>query len=143
MSTNFFSSILEEAPTEVAKLLPVPIGTYVCVIKPFELPTRDNGPGRYPLQIVSALDDVDPDAIEEIGGVEGKFLSYQVWPDERAKRLVDLIQEAAGIDFTIPATREQRNDDIVGAQILASVSHRVDKTDPNKVYTQVDKVAAI
>ncbi len=141
---NFFASILDEAPTEVTRTLPLPVGTYVVQIQPFQFPTKPNQPGRFPLKAISALADVDEEDLEEVGGCDGKLLSYNIWPDERAREALDTIHEAAGLDLSqlgdVP--RSVRNEQIVGQTILAAVKHRMDKNDSSKVYAEVGKIAS-
>ena len=143
MSTPNFASILSEAPTEVTRTPPLPVGTYLCIVQPFELPKNENGPARFPLKVMAPLDDVDIDALTESGGTEGKFLYYNVWPDERAREALDTIHAFAGLDLADLAdvSRAERNDMIVNGQVLAVVKHRTDKNDPTKVYAEVQRIA--
>jgi hypothetical protein len=142
-STPNFASILDEAPLEITRTPPLPVGTYLCTIGQFELAQNENRPSAFPLSVVAPLDDVDEEILAEAGGCKGKILRYNVWHDERAAEALDTIHSYAGLDLaTLGAvSRGQRNEMIQNMQVLAEVKHRSDKNDPSKVYAEVKRLA--
>lgn len=142
-ATPNFASILDEAPLEITRTPPLPVGTYLCAIGQFELPPAENRPGRFSLKVLAPMDDVDAEVLEDCGGCEGKLLSYNVWPDERAAESLDTIHSFAGLDLSTMGKikRSERNEMIIGQQILVEVKHRTDKNDTSKVYAEVKRIA--
>lgn len=144
-STPNFASILDEAPAEIQRTPPLPIGTYLCTIGQFELSQAENRPSSFPLKVLAPMEDVDEEALAAVGGCDGKILRYNVWPDERAAEALDTIHAYAGLDLAECAeagtSRRQRNELIMNSQILAVVKHRQDKNDPTKVYAEVQRIA--
>ena len=68
-----FSNILDKPATDVERPRPLPVGTYLTVIQ--GLPRYDKSSKKqtdfveFTHQIVSALDDVDPDELAAAGGL--------------------------------------------------------------------------
>ena len=142
-----FEDILNAAPTEAATIPVLPEGTYIATIKKFEQQDEgSNRPHRFPIQIVSPLDDVDQDELEAAGGAEGKFVSYNIWNDERAAASIDALHAAAGLDLeelgAAGISRLARNDMVEGQQILVHVKHSINKK-TNKINANVDSIAKL
>lgn len=138
-----FASILDEAPTEIARTPPLPVGTYLCTIGQFELSQSENRPSSFQLTVVAPLEDVDEEALADAGGCKGKILRYNIWHDERAAEALDTIHAYAGLDLSGlgDVSRAARNEMIVNSTVLAEVKHRSDKNDPSKVYAEVKRLA--
>lgn len=140
MTTPYFASILDEAPTEVIRKPPLPVGTYLGIVGSWEDGDRENGPfGRFPLRLVSAMEDVDAEELEAPGGLEGRIIWRSFWDNEAEK--LDDFHEHCGLDLSEKASRRMRNQEVVNAQVLVNVKHRVDKNDPSKVYADVKSTA--
>ena len=69
-----FASILDESPDHVDQPKARPVGPYVFTIgAPISGKSRKKGTPfvEFPLRALSAEDGVDPDALEEAGGIDG------------------------------------------------------------------------
>ena len=126
-TTPNFASILDEAPSEVRVPLPLPTGTYLATVKglPEYGVTPKSGTKfiKFTLGLVYAEDDVDPDALEEVGGLEGKTLTATYWETPNAIFMLDQFHQDCGIDLSEPATRRQRNEAVMNAQVRVYIKH--------------------
>lgn len=144
MSTPNFASILSEAPTEINRPKPLPVGTYLCIVgtpEPGQSSKKKTDFLKFPLRPVAAMDDVDSDALEEVGGLDGKSLSVTFYITPDAIFMLDQFHSDCGIDLTEPASRADRNEAVINSQVLAVVSHRIDDNDPSRVYVEVRRTA--
>ena len=144
MSTPNFQSILGQSPTEVVRRPPMPAGTYLCVVGDWEAgqsSLKKTEFRKFALKPIAAMDDVDPAALEEVGGLEGTNLSTTFYITPDAIMMLDEFHENCGVDMTDGSTRKERNDEVKNAQILAVVSHRIDDRDPSRVYAEVRRTA--
>lgn len=140
-----FASLLDEAPTEIVRPKPLPVGTYVCSITGYEQgKSKKQGTPyvRFNLQPISALEDVDPLDLEASGGTEGKTLRLDFWITTDAIFRLDEFHTHAGIDITEPASRTMRNEAAINSTVLAVVSHRIDDNDPSRVYVDVTRTGS-
>lgn len=141
-----FSSIMEEAPTEVVRPKPLPEGSYVCTVKDYErgVSNKKQTPyTRFILDVQSALDDVDTEALEAAGGTEGKTLRVDFWETADAIFRLDEFHEQCGLDLSQPLARKHRNDEVINSQIIAYVTQEIDENDPDRIYVNVSKTAAV
>lgn len=138
-----FASILDEAPTEVTRPLPLPAGTYLCVVgQPEEGKSSKKGTPfvKFPLRPMAALDDVDTDALEEVGGLEGKNLATTFYLSPDSVFFLDDFHQNCGIDLSDPASRRARNAEVVNSQVLAVVTHRM-SDDNTQAFAEVKRTA--
>lgn len=144
MATPNFEALLNEAPTEVKSPPPLPVGTYLCTVGQWVAgkSSKKNTPfAEFPLTIVAPLDDVDAEALEEMGGCAGRQLRTTYYITEDAVFLLDQFHEHCGIDLSTPASRGIRNDEVLNAQVLAYVKHRPSDQDPSRVFLDVSRTA--
>lgn len=143
MNAPLFASILDESPTEVVFPPPLPVGTYLCVVGQPE-PTPKSKAGndgiKFPLRPIAALDDVDQEALAEIGGLEGKMLNTTFWITPDSITFLDQFHENCGLDLGDRMSRKMRNQEIVNSQVLASVTHR-ENEDHTRTYAEVKRTA--
>jgi hypothetical protein len=144
--TPNFSSILDEAPTEVNRPKPPPEGTYLCIVGQWEQgkSAKKGTPFvKFPLRVIAADEDVDPDALAEMGGFEGRVLPITFYTTEDAVYRLDEFHQHCGVDLTDPASRRMRNDLIINAQVYAYVKHRqADPNDPNStIFAEIARTA--
>jgi hypothetical protein len=138
-----FTSILDEQPTEVNRPKPLPEGTYVCIVgQPEEGQSSQKKTPfvKFPLRPISVLEDVDPAALEEVGGLDSKNLSttYYLTPDSIFR--LDEFHEHCGLDLTDAASRRARNAEVVNSQVLAVVKHRMSQ-DNTQSFAEVNRTA--
>ena len=139
-----FASILDEAPTEINRPQPLPEGTYLCVVGQGEegKSSKKGTPYiRFALKPIAALDDVDTEALNEIGGLESKNLSstYYLTPD--AVFMLDQFHAHCGLDLSDSASRRVRNAEVVNSQVLAVVTHRMSE-DNTQAFAEVRRTAS-
>jgi hypothetical protein len=138
-----FTSILDEQPTEVNRPKPLPEGTYLCVVgQPEEgVSSQKKTPFvKFPLRPVSALEDVDTAALNEVGGLDSKNMSttYYLTPDSIFR--LDEFHEHCGLDLTDAASRRARNAEVVNSRVLAVVKHRMSQ-DNTQSFAEVNRTA--
>ena len=123
-----FSSILDEAPTEVARPKPLPVGTYLCVVQ--GQPTYDKSSKKgtpyvqFSLRPIAYEDDVDLDALDEMGGLDGKTIDATFYLTDTAVFRLDEFHEHCGIDLSDPVSRMSRNDSVINTQVKAVIKHK-------------------
>lgn len=143
MNAPHFASILDEAPTEVTRPKPLPEGTYLCVVGQGEYgksSQKKTDQIKFPLRPIAAMDDVDPDALAEVDGLEGKNLSITLYITDNAKFMLDAFHENCGLDLTEAASRRMRNEEVVNCQVLAAVTHRMSE-DGSQAFAEVRRTA--
>ena len=140
-----FSSILDEAPTEIDRPKPLPAGTYLCVIAGAPEYGKSSKKGtdfaQFTLKPMQAEDDVDEDELAEAGGVDGKTLRTTFYLTEDAVYRLDEFHEHCGIDISKKASRKTRNDEVVNAHVRVVVKHRTSE-DGSRIYAEVSRTLA-
>ena len=136
-TTPNFSSILDEAPTEVKFPKPLPNGTYLCtVMQPVTNTEDENAPiVRFPLKPIAAMDDVSEEDLTEAEGLEDKLLNVAFWANQIYA--LDRFHEHCGLDLSQPLSRTMRNEEIINSQVLAQVRQTFDKRDKTRVFSNV------
>lgn len=142
-----FTDILDRPSTEVERPKPTPVGTYLCVVQ--GLPRIDKSTKKgteyseYTLKPIQAQEDVDQDALNEIGGLEQRTLRVTFWHTEdalyRLKEFFDHCQipeEDDGEELSI----RQRMGMVQNKQVLATVKHTVG--DNGTIYANVTGTAS-
>jgi hypothetical protein len=109
-----FSSILDKQASDIERPKPLPIGTYSCQVK--GLPRFDKSSKKqtefveFTLSPFGVLDDVDPEALEEMGGFNGKTIKATFYiTEDAAWRLKDFLV-ACGIDAEGKSLNEMINE---------------------------------
>jgi hypothetical protein len=144
-TTPHFASILDEAPTEVVFPPPLPVGTYLCTVgQHAETPKSKAGNTgiKFPLRPIAAMEDVDEEALNEIGGLEGKSLSITFWLTPDSITFLDQFHRDCGIDLSEPVSRRVRNQEVVNSQVLAVVTHRM-SDDNTREFAEVKRTARV
>ena len=141
-----FASILDEAPTEINRPKPLPVGTYICVVQGQPTYDKSNKKGtpyvQFTLRPVAAEEDVDPEELEAMGGMESKTLRATFYLTEDAVYRLDEFHQHCGVDISdASVSRRHRNENIVNAQVRAVVSHRMAE-DGSQVYAELKRTAS-
>jgi len=141
-----FASILDEAPTEINRPKPLPVGTYICVVQGQPTYDKSNKKGtpyvQFTLRPVAAEEDVDPEELEAMGGMESKTLRATFYLTEDAVYRLDEFHQHCGVDISdASVSRRNRNENIVNAQVRAVVSHRMAE-DGSQVYAELKRTAS-
>jgi hypothetical protein len=146
MNAPVFAKLLDEAPTEVIRPKALPAGTYTCVVQGqprYDKSSKKQTPFvEFTLRPIAAMEDVDADELEEMGGFDGKTIRATYYTTEDAIFRLDEFHEHCGIDLSIEASRRQRNDEVANAQVLAVVKHQA-SDDGKSVFATLARTASV
>ena len=122
-----FASILDDSPDHVEQPKARPVGPYVFIIGDAVYgKSRKKGTPfvEFPLRAIAAEDGVDPDALDEAGGLDGFKTKITFYLTEDSVFRLDLFHEHAGIDLkTDQNSRKTRNEMVVNQQVIGVVEH--------------------
>lgn len=140
-----FQSILDRPSTDIERPKPMPVGTYVVVVQgqpKFDKSTKKQTDYvEFTFKFLEALDDVDTDALDAVGGIKDKTIRNTYYLTEQAAfRLVDFLDHVGAGDEDM--SLGQRIPEAVGKQCLATISHRASE-DGQAVFAQVKSTAPI
>lgn len=141
-----FSDILDKSSDQVERPKPLPVGTYQAVVRgmpEFIESSKKKTPGaRFVLEILAAGDDVDGEALEEMGGFQGKTLRHDLWLTEDSLWRAKEFAEHCGVDtagFTIGQCLEACN----GAQVMVTVRHEPAQDGSDGIFARIGKTAPV
>lgn len=141
-NTPNFASILDESPTEVSAPLPLPQGTYHCVVQ--GLPRYDKTSKKqtdfveFTLKPIAAEEDVDPNELDEVGGLDGKTIRAQFFITEDAVYRLDEFHEHCGVDLNDGQTRRQRSEAVVNAEVRVFMKHEPSQ-DGTRIFARFNR----
>lgn len=140
-----FQSILDRPVGDAERPKPMPVGTYVCVVSgqpKFDKSTKKQTEYvEFTLKFLEAGDDVDPDALEAVGGIKDKTIRNTYYlTDASLFRLDDFLAHLGIEEGTM--SRSQACQEAVGRQCLVTISHRA-SDDGQSVFAQVKNTAPI
>ena len=136
-----FSSILDEAPTEVDRPKPRPVGTYLFTIGG---PRYDKSSKKgtefveFIGTAVGAEDDVDEEELDIAGGLPFT-IKFTYYLTETQKWRLDQFHEHCGIDLSEPESRKSRNDEVAGSQVLAYIKHEPATDGSDQAFMKVGR----
>ena len=140
-----FSDILDQPASTIERPKPLPVGTYVAVVRglpEFGESTKKKTPyARFTLEILQPEDDVDQEAIEALGGVVGKTIRNDYYLTEDAFWRAKQFAEDCGVD-TEGLTRGQMLEACNGAQVLITIRHEPAQDGSDQVFARVGKTGA-
>jgi hypothetical protein len=142
MSNPNFSSILDQPASEVKPPPLIPMGTYTALVK--GLPRYDKSTKKgtefseHTLQLLQAHDDVDTDALEEIGGLMEKTINVTYYHTEKSLFMLKDFCEACGVDLEGKSLR-QAAEETPGCQVGVFIKH-VPSDDGKRMYANVGRV---
>jgi len=141
MSANF-SDVLNKKLDNVEKPKPLPIGTYFAVINgaPEIKPRGQNNTlaAEFKFKILQADEDVDAEALAEMGGIKDRELRFTLWLTEDALWRAKQFVENCGVDDTGMSV-SQALQACVGMSAKVKVKH-VPSQDGQELYANIDKV---
>jgi hypothetical protein len=139
-----FASILDEAPTEISRPKPLPVGTYLCVVQGQPVYDKSNKKGtpfvEFTLRPITAEEDVDADDLAEMGGIGDKTIKATFYLTDDAVFRLDEFHQHCGIDINEPASRRSRNEAIVNAQVRAVIKHEMSQ-DATQSFARLSRTA--
>lgn len=142
-----FGSILDRPSSEIERPKPLPVGTYVCVVK--GLPRYDKSSKKltdfveFTLQPLQAGDDVDQEALQEMGGFVNKTLRATFYITEDAAWRLKKFLSDLGHDVDDEKTSlRQMISESAGLQVVVTVTH-TSSDDGSAVYANVGMTAPV
>lgn len=145
-----FAELLRESPKEVKAPKNLVDGTYTFIVK---MPRYDKSTNKgtefveFPMQPVMAHEDVDQAALQEAldgGALNDKELRITFWGTDKSIYRLDEFHEHCGVDLaTDNADRQQRNENIVGSQVLGYVKNEPSGKDDGRFYANIVKTAPV
>jgi hypothetical protein len=145
MSEQTFADILNQPFMGYEPVKPLPTGTYHCVVEGVpEKKTSSNGNDylRVNLRPLSAGEDVDKDALEGMGGLEGRLIFHDLYVmSEFGRARLSKFLADCGFDEG-EGTKAQLVDACNGCQLLVNLRHRP-SMDGKGIRTVVDDTAKI
>ena len=102
--SDTFGSILDRPATEFDRPPPMPVGTYVCMVK--GEPRRDKSTKKgteyieFNLQFLEAGEDVDANELKALGGIKEKQMKLTFYiTDNSGYRCQEFLRDDLGIDI--------------------------------------------
>lgn len=146
MSSPNFGAILDTPSQEIERPKPLPQGTYTCVIN--GLPRMDKSAKKgtefveFNLNILAAGEDVDEDALSEMGGIANKSTRITFYLTENSVwRLKKFLAEDLQIEED-DVTLRQMIGMAPGRQVLAHIKH-TPSDDGTSVFANVASTAPV
>lgn len=141
-----FSSILDEAPSEVDRPKPLPVGTYTTIVQ--GLPRFDKSTKKqteyveFTHKILAAGDDVDQEELAAMGGIKDKTMKNTYYLTEASKWRLDEFLVNCGIDLDGESSRREMIEQTPGKQVGIYVTHQA-SNDGTAVYAQIGKTVGV
>lgn len=145
MAEQTFGAILDKPSNEIERPKPLPVGSYLCVIA--GLPKMDKSTKKqteyveFTANILQALDDVDKEELDAVGGIQGKQVTLTFYLTEKsAYRLKEFMIEDLQIDEM--DTLRPMLDQTQGRQFVANIVHEP-SNDGKTVFSNVGSTAPV
>lgn len=141
-----FSSILDEAPSEVDRPKPLPVGTYTTIIQ--GLPRFDKSTKKqteyveFTHKILAAGDDVDQEELASMGGIKDKTMKNTYYLTEASKWRLDEFLTHCGINLDGESSRREMVEQTPGKQVGIYVTHEASQ-DGTAVYAKIGKTVIV
>lgn len=139
------SDILNRPADEVEAPKPLPPGSYNCVVK--GLPEQGESSKKktpflkFALQITSARDDVDEDALKEYGPVAGKIIDATYYITDDALFMLTDFLSSLGIDLDGKSI-SAAIDESPNCEVVAFIKHEPSQ-DGSRFFARLGKTARI
>lgn len=136
-----FESILDTPADEVERPVPMPTGTYDCVVQGLYEEGKSTKKGtpfvKFTYKFVAAGEDVDEEELAEMGGIADKTIkdTYYTTPDA-LYRLTDAL-ENMGVDLEGKSVRQALSE-TPNADIRIVVGHRSSE-DGTQIFAEVKR----
>lgn len=141
-----FKSILDEVVDHVELPKALPVGSYQGVVgAPFYDKSKNKGTHfvRWPISNVAPIEppksmseEEFAEAIEAAGGLEGKSIDHTIYITEKNAYRMDQFFSHCGLDLEQPASRRQRADQVMNAEVGFIIEHQIPEgADPDDPET--------
>jgi hypothetical protein len=143
-----FTSILNTRSEDVKEPVPLPPGHYLMMVEGFPtFPPEGIGQKQTPAAVLnckylSAQDDVDPSAVAEAGGLEGKTVRHTLWltPDAQIM-VIRFAKDALGIDVE-NKNLKQIFSEMPNRQFVAQIGTRP-SADGSRLFNEIKSTSAV
>lgn len=141
-----FTDILDRPATDFERPKPLPMGTYVMLIK--GLPRFDKSSKKqtpfveFMCDIVSAGDDVDEEALAEMGGIAGKQMKATFYTTEEATYRLREFLGHCGLDEAEYGSLRQMIEAAPGSQFFGTIIHEATQ-DGQGVFARLGTTAPV
>ena len=142
-----FSDILNKPMDQIEPPVPLPVGTYLCLVdgqpEPKELGKNNTPAVIFNLKFCQAQGDVDQHALME--ALKGKplterFIQHTLWLDDNPWRLKQFLKDHLRLtDATTPLEALAQAS---GRQVLVNLGHRT-SDDGTAIYMNIKSTAAV
>jgi hypothetical protein len=142
-----FSDILNKRMDEIEPPVPLPVGTYLCLVdgqpEPKELGKNNTPAVIFNLKFCQALPDVDQRALQD--ALKGKNLSdrsiqHTLWLDDNPWKLKQFLKDH--LRLTDATTPLEAMSQAPGRQVMVNLGHRASE-DGNAIYMNIKSTAAV
>lgn len=141
-----FSTLLDEAPTEVKFTPPLPQGSYVAVVQPAwrsDTNPKGNDFHEFQFKLLQPFDDVDAEEltawIADHGPIDTKLYKRKFFITPEAIPYLDEFHQACGIDLTKKVSRLLRNDEVGNSYVGVYLKHRPYTDGSDKVAVEIER----
>lgn len=141
-----FASVLDMPASDIERPKPLPVGSYVCVVQ--GQPKIDKSSKKqteyveYTLKLLEALNDVDTDALDAVGGIQEKFTKVTFYLTENSVYRLKEFLEHCGVDMEEEGSLRQYIAEAPGKQVVAHIIHEASQ-DGDAVYARVKNTTAV
>lgn len=141
-----FASVLDMPASDIERPKPLPVGSYVCVVQ--GQPRIDKSAKKqtefveYTLKLLEALDDVDADGLEAVGGIKDKITKVTFYLTENSVYRLKEFLEHCGVDMEEEGSLRQYIAEAPGKQVVAHIIHEASQ-DGDAVYARVKNTTAV
>lgn len=145
-----FASILDRPSSATEKPKPLPVGTYLAMVKSLpeegESPQKKTPFQKFTLQFLQAAEDVDETALAEVlkgKALNEKTMAYTLYVTEDAAwRLGKFLDDLGVDDANGTISFRQRISSTPGKQVLIGIKHRASE-DGESVFAEIKSTAAV
>lgn len=141
-----FASVLDMPSGDIERPKPLPPGSYVAVVQ--GQPRQDKSAKKqtefveYTLKLLEAQEDVDTDALKEIGGIADKTIKSTYYLTENSVWRLKEFLEHCGVEMDESTSLRQLIGEAAGCQVLITIAHEASQ-DGSAVFAKVKNTAAV
>lgn len=146
MANPNFGALLDKPSSDIERPKPLPQGTYQFAIngmyKLDKTTKKQTEYVEFTCNVIGAAEDVDEEALKEMGGFQGKSMRQTFYITEDALwRLKKFLTDDLGIEEGDKSLR-QMLDETPGCQFLGTVKHEASQ-DGESVYANIGSTAPV
>lgn len=141
-----FSDVLDKPSAEIERPVPLPAGQYICAI--VGLPRHDKSSKKqtpfveFTARVLQAGDDVDQEALAEMGGLAEKTIKLTYYLTENSVyRLKEFLFDDLGLEDDGGSLRPKL-EQTAGCQFMATIKH-TSSDDGKSIYANVASTAPV